>query len=432
MKSKFIKSTIILTIGGLITKVLGMLIKIVLTRTVSTEGIGLYMLVLPTFNLFITLATCGLPIAISKLVSEHKTNNKKMVLSLIPLILLYNFFLMLIIIFIAPILTRYFLNNEQTYYPLLAVGLTLPFISLSSIIKGYFFGKEQMFPHTLSNIVEQITRLTLTFLMVPKFLKYGLAIAVTVVVLINILSEFASIVTLLFFLPKNIYITKEDFHWDRSILKDILEISIPTTGSRLIGSICYFLEPIILTYVLLKVGYSNNFIVYEYGIINGYVYPLLLLPSFFTMAISNALLPVVSNNFARQNFSYTRNKIKQAIGISLLIGIPVTLIFVTIPEIPLKFIYNTTEGLAYIKLIAPFFLLHYIQSPLTASMQAMNLAKEAMYGTLIGSLLKLVSLYGFSLLSIGIWGLVISSLINIAFVTIHHLYYVNKALKKQH
>ena len=77
MKNKFIKSTIILIIGGRITKILGMIIKIVLTRTIGTEGISEYMLVLPTFNLFITLCNLGVPIAITKLVSEKKNNSKK-------------------------------------------------------------------------------------------------------------------------------------------------------------------------------------------------------------------------------------------------------------------------------------------------------------------------------------------------------------------
>ena len=76
MKNKFIISTIILIIGGLITKVLGMVIKIFLTRTIGTDGISLYMLVLPTFNLFITLCNLGVPTAITKLVSEKKKNSK--------------------------------------------------------------------------------------------------------------------------------------------------------------------------------------------------------------------------------------------------------------------------------------------------------------------------------------------------------------------
>ena len=71
-KSKFIKSTIILIIGGMITKLTSMVIKIVMTRLVGVEGIGIYMLISPTFMLLIGLAQFGFPIAISKLVSENK------------------------------------------------------------------------------------------------------------------------------------------------------------------------------------------------------------------------------------------------------------------------------------------------------------------------------------------------------------------------
>ena len=93
MKNKFIKSTIILIIGGLITKVLGMIIKIVLTRTIGTEGISEYMLVLPTFNLFITLCNLGVPIAITKLISEKKNSSKRIVIPTTIIVLLYDFIL---------------------------------------------------------------------------------------------------------------------------------------------------------------------------------------------------------------------------------------------------------------------------------------------------------------------------------------------------
>ena len=114
MKNKFIKSTIILIIGGLITKILGMIIKIVLTRTIGTEGISEYMLVLPTFNLFITLCNLGVPIAITKLVSEKKNNSKKIVIPTTILILLYNLILILIIIFSSKYLATNLLHREST------------------------------------------------------------------------------------------------------------------------------------------------------------------------------------------------------------------------------------------------------------------------------------------------------------------------------
>ena len=425
--NKFIKSTIILIIGGLITKILGMIIKIALTRSIGTDGISLYMLVLPTFNLFITLCNLGVPIAITKLVSEKKKSSKKIIIPTTYLILIYNLFLILIIIIISPYLANNLLHNSNTYYPLIAIGTTLPFIAVSSIIKGYFFGKENVLPCTLSNIIEQIVRLLLTILLVSHMIKYSLVIAVTTVVLINILSEGSSIIVLLFFLPKE-KINKEDLKKDNSLLKEIFGISIPTTTSRLIGSITYFLEPILLTNILKYTGYTTDYITLEYGIINGYVYPLLLLPSFFTLAISSAILPVISNSYSNNNKLYAKKKLKQAIFFSLLIGIPCTLLFILVPDKLLKLIYNTNLGINYIKITAPFFILHYIQAPLTSTLTGIGLSKEAMKGTLYGGIIKILSLIIFSLLKIGLYSLIISSILNIVVVTSHHLYHVKKQL----
>ena len=69
-KSKFIRSTLILLIGGMVTKILGMFIKIIMARSLGKTGMGLYMMIMPTFTLFIALAQLGLPASISKLVSE--------------------------------------------------------------------------------------------------------------------------------------------------------------------------------------------------------------------------------------------------------------------------------------------------------------------------------------------------------------------------
>lgn len=430
MKNKFIKSTIILVIGGFITKILGMVIKIVLTRTIKSEGISLYMLVLPTFNLFITLCNLGVPIAITKLISEKKKKSKSIILPIIPLVLLYDIILIIIIILIAPILSNNLLHNENTYMPIIAIGATLPFICISSIIKGYFFGKEKVFPNTLSNIIEQIVRMLLTILVVSYMMKYGIPLAVTSVVLINILSEASSIVVLLLFLPKD-RLTKEDFKIDNDMVKGIMSISLPTTATRLIGSITYFLEPIILTNILSYVGYSKEYITMEYGIINGYVNPLLLLPSFFTLAISSAILPIVSNSYSNKKYAYTKKKIKEAIIFSLIIGVPACIIIALAPELFLHLVYNTTLGVEYIKLIAPIFILYYIQAPLTSSLCGMGYTKKAMEGTLIASIIKILSLTILSLLKIGIYSLLISNALNIIIVTLHHAYYVKKYLKEK-
>lgn len=415
-------------IGGLLTKALGMIIKIVMSRKMGTTGLGLYMLVLPTFSLFIGLAQFGLPVAISKLVAEEKKNNRNLVFSLIPISFFVNLLIILFILFFAPILSKNLLHEPRSFYPILAIALVLPLTSLSGMLRSYFFGKQQMLPHVVSNVTEDIIRLILVALGIPLFLKQGLEFAVTFVILSNIVSELTSIIVLFFFLPKHFKLTKEDFKFNKSYTKEALSISVPNTASRLISSIGYFFEPIILTSVLLYVGYSNEYILNEYGILSGYVLQLLLLPSFFTNAISQALLPVVSKSYSDKNYSSTKRKIKQAIFYSLLIGVPVTIFFLVAPEIPLQIVYHTKEGVLYMRLLAPICLLQYIQAPLSFSLDAMGKGKAAMKATLIGTITRSTLLLILSFLKIGIWGLIIGISLNVIAVTLYEIKKVKEYL----
>lgn len=427
MKNKFIKSTIILIIGGGITKLLAMVIKIALARSIGNDGIGIYMMILPTFNLFITLSTLSLSTSLGKLIAE-KRSSKKVIFSSISFTMIYNFFLMIILIFLSKFISNTLLNNSITYYPILCISFTLPIIALSGILKGYFFGKNNMFPYTFENICEQIVRLLFIIFIVPKLLNISLILAISSLVLVNILSEGIAIIVMLLFIP-NKSLDKESFKVDKNIVKDVLNISIPSTGSRLIGSISYFLEPIILTYAMLKSGSSLSLITSEYGIVTGYVYALLLIPSFFTMAISTSLLPIISKNYAERNMRIVKKGLSQGMLFSLLIGCFFTILFMLFPNYILKFIYNTTLGSDYVRLIAPFFIFHYIQGPLTTYLQAINKAKCAMYGTLLGSIIKNILLFVLAICNYKIWSLIISTIVNILIVTIHHIIYTIKSFR---
>lgn len=429
-KNIFLKSVLILMIGGFITKIISMFIKIILARMIGSEGMGIYMLILPTFTLLMALAQLGFPVAISKLVAENTKNNKNLVFSVIPISMFLNIIIIVFLTLCSGYLSENLLHEPRSYYALIAIGFVLPFISISSILRGYFFGKQKMIPHVLSNITEDVVRLIVLIIGIPYFMKMGIEYAVCFIVLVNIISELTSIVILFFFLPKNFSISKKDILPNKINIKDVFNIGIPTTMSRIIGSIGAFLEPIILTGTLISLGYSNKFIVNEYGILNGFVMPLILLPSFFTLAISQALIPVISKSHSMGNLKYSKYKINQAIKYSLLIGIPATLIFELCPEIPMKFIYNTVDGINYVKVLAPICLLHYIQGPLTASLQAMGKAKEAMRGTLGGTIIRIISLIIFTRLNIGLWGLVIATGFSIVYTTIHQWLCINNELKR--
>lgn len=430
MKEKFIKSTFILLIGGLITKVLGMIIKIIMSRMIGAEGLGLYMLILPTFSLFIGISQFGLPIAVSKLIAEESKNNRRLIFSVIPISLIINLFLIGIIIVISPYLANNLLHNPDTYYSLIAIAIVIPFTSISSICRSYFFGKQRMLPHIISNILEDIVRLLIMLIGIPIFIKKGISYTVCFIILSNVISEIASILVLFFFLPKKIKIKKSDLKPSKLYIKESLSIGIPNTTGRFIGSIGYFLEPIILTSVLLHIGYSSNFITREYGILSGYVMPLLLLPSFFTMAISQALLPVISKEYAANNLLSVKRKIRQGIFFSLLVGIPATVCFTIIPKFFLLLIYHTTEGVNYMKILAPVCLLQYIQAPLSSCLDAMGKSKSVMLSSVLGMLVRTTLLFILSLLKIGLYGLIIAIATNVLVVTLYSLKKVREAVTK--
>lgn len=429
MKEKFIKSTLILIIGGLITKILGMVIKIITTRIIGLEGIGLYTMVMPSFNLFITIATLSLPLSLSKIVSENTYNNKKIIFGTIPFALLFNLLIIIFIFIIAKPFAIYFLKNENLILPIMSIGLTLPFITISGIAKGYFFGRQKMFPHVISNIIEQIVRISIIVIVLPNILKYNIIYSVTTLILINIISELASIIVLLLFLPKKFTIKKEYFRFEYNNFKNIASISIPNTLSRIISAIGIFLEPIILTFILTYIGHTNSYITNEYGIISGYVIPIVSLPSFLSGAISSALLPVLTKYNVSKNKIKLKTKLKQAITISLMIGIPFTIILFFFPKECLNLLFKETIGANYLKVASLIFLITYIQSPIISCLQAINKSKTIMKTTIISIIIKTISLIILTFLDIGMYSILISSLLSSIYTITEHIIVIKKYLK---
>ena len=206
-----------------------------------------------------------------------------------------------------------------------------------------------------------------------------------------------------------------------------MSVAIPTTSSRIIGNIGYFFEPIILTLTLTTIGYNNNFILNEYGIYNAYVLPLLTIPSFFIIALNTSLIPEISKN--KYNKTVIKKRLKQSITLSLLIGITSnTIVFIFTKQL-LNIIFDTSLGINYIKFLAPFFILLYLEGPLASTLQALNYAKYTMTVTIISTITKLITLFIFSLMHIGLYGLLIAEIINIFLVVYLNSKKIVKILK---
>ena len=255
---------------------------------------------MPSFSLLLSLSSFNIQLAISKEISSGK-RTKKVISNAIIIMTILNILLITLTIILAKPISINLLHNKETFLPLIACSLTLPFISIGYIIKGYFYGKQNVLPHMLSNIIEQTIKLILIIIILPIFKNHPPTIQITVFILLNIITETSSCIIMYLFLPKYINLKTIKITYDKEETKSLLNITIPSTSSRLIGNIGYFLEPIILTYTLLKTNYTKTYITTKYGIYNAYTIQTLLVPSFFITAISQSLIPEIARLYKNNN-----------------------------------------------------------------------------------------------------------------------------------
>ena len=416
----FFKSTIILLIGGIFGKLVGFILRLIVTRYLKTEGMGLYSMLNPTSSLLSVIAVFSYSNAVSKIISEETSRAKNLFLSIIPISILLNIIVIIIVILFAPFLSNVLLKEPRLLYPIISLSLVMPFMSFSSIIKGYFWGKQNMMPYMLSNFIEQVVRLIIIILFIDYFLNISLIHGICFIILVNIIGEISSNIIMILFMPR-IKIKLSDFKINFNEVRKIMNFCIPVTLSKILSSISYFLEPILITNMLLYVGYTNNYIVYEYGIVNAYALSTLLIPEFFTQNMSTSLVPELSKNYKNKNIDLCKKRIKQIVALSILIGGISTIIITIFPNFFLNILYKTNEGVDYIRLLSPFTLLFYIENPLVNSLQALGKTKQIFNITIKTSIIRIISIVLFSLLKIGMYALILSIIVYLISSTL--LYY---------
>ena len=141
--------------------------------------------------------------------------------------------------------------------------------------------------------------------------------------------------------------------------------------------------------------------------------------------MSTALIPEISKNY-QNNKNLVKKRIKQIVITSSFIGLLSTIIITIYPKFFLKLLFSTTKGVDYIRLLSPFAILFYIETPLINALTALGKTKELLSITLKVSFIRILSIIIFSLFKIGMYSLVISIIINLLMSTF--LYY--KKLKE--
>ncbi|RKQ37891.1 stage V sporulation protein B [Oceanobacillus halophilus] len=439
-KQTFLQGALVLIIAGMITRFLGFINRIVVARLMGEEGVGLYMMALPTLFLVMTLTQLGLPVAISKRVAEadaigDQTKVKRILIVSLVITSITSILFTVIMIIGAPFIASTLLTDERTLYPLIAISPIVPITAISAVLRGYFQGKQNMKPQSFAQVIEQVVRITCVAIFIKLLLPYGIEFAAAGAMISVILGEFVSLLYMIhrFKRKKKMKIRTHFFSYLKSskdTMKELFSIALPSTGSRMIGSVSNFLEPILVAQSLAIAGITTTLATKQYGELTGYVLPLLYLPTFITHSLAIALVPNISEAEAKNNRKLIHYRIHQSIRISFASGAIATIIL-TLFSVPiLTYMYGTGNASQIIMLMAPFYILLYIQSPLQAALQALDLARPAMWNSLIGAVVKFIVLFVLaSNPNFGIMGVAIAMSVGVVLITLLHLITLQKAIQ---
>ncbi|MFB5762152.1 stage V sporulation protein B [Paenibacillus medicaginis] len=442
-KQTFIQGAIILLAAGIINRLLGFVPRIMLPRIIGPEGVGLYQQGYPFFIVIITLITGGIPLAVAKLVAEAETEGRPerssriLYTSLEFTVALGMIFLILCLVF-APWITNHILTDNRVYHTFVSMTPMIVIVAVSSVYRGYFQGKQNMIPSAASSIAETVIRIIcviwFSYLLLPKGIEFAAAGAM----LGAMVGELIGMFVLLWQYvrhhkdpPKDIQ-PKGSLSGKVKILRPLLSLSIPVTASRLVGSISYLLESIVLMRSLAAAGIATAVATAQYGVLQGMIIPVLLLPGALTTSLAISLVPSLSEAAAGGNWTVVHSRLNQSLRLSLVTGAPFAVLMYVLAEPVCMLLYNSTEAAGMLKLMAPFALFIYIQAPLQAALQALNRPGQALMNTAAGAIIKITLIIALaSRPEYGIYGGVTAICVNSMAVTLLHGYSVSRLLGYQ-
>lgn len=458
-KQTFIQGTMILLVAGIVNRLLGFIPRIMLPRVIGAEGVGLYQLGYPFFLVLVTIITGGIPLAVAKLVAEAESSGKpERSVSILRTSLVFTtaagFLFTFLCLFGAPWVTRYVLTDPRVYHTFIAMSPMIIIVSVSSVYRGYFQGKQDMIPSAVSSIMETVARiigvLWFSYLLLPMGIAYAAAGAMLGVVA----GEVVGMGVLLWQYRRlqrreRLENTKASEKAESpatpadpdvsstpatapfgATLRRILRIAIPVTGSRLVGSLSYLLESITTARSLAIAGIGVAVATSQYGALQGMIIPLLLLPGALTSSLAVSLVPSLAEAQARGDVKTIHLRLHQSLRLALVTGAPFAAIMFVLAEPICRLVYNDDTIGGMLKIMAPFALLLYIQTPLQATLQALDKPGRALINTLVGAIIKIsLIFYLASNPDLGIYGAIIAIIINFVVVTVMHGYSVSKTLR---
>ena len=418
----FVSGTIILMFAGFIVRILGFVYRIYLSNLIGAEGMGLFQLIAPVYSLIILTLTSGVSIAVSKTVAaelarNHPANLKRITTCALVVVTFCGLLVSALIYANADFIVNVILKDSRTYYSVLLLVPCIPLISASSALKGYFYGIQEVAPTAVSQVVEQLVRISLVMATAGWLASLGLEYACAVATAGMAAGEIANLIVLyaVYSCKKKGDQGKRPFlglKRKRHILKELLVISLPVSFNRFITSIMSAVEMILIPRRLLAGGMDYQDSIEEYGRLYGMAMPLLFFPSLVTSSLATTLVPAISEAISLRNFKMANYRISRSIQFTFVLGFIFMSLFLAFPNEIGSMAYRKEKigGMLYALSFACIFL--YLQQTLLGILNGLGKQGVSLRNSIAGSVIRIgfvyfcVPLYG-----IGgyVWGLVTSS-----------------------
>lgn len=331
-RNNLLTGAFVLSVGGILAKIFSAVYRIALTRILGGVGIGLYQLVFPFYSLCVVLATAGLPMAISKVIAKNKGSERQILKKSFLFVSLLALVLTAILVISSGGLAA-IQGEKQISVCYLILAPTIIVVSVASVLRGYFQGRQNFTPSAISNIAEQFVKLACGLTLSILLIKISLIAAIIGAMISIVVGEIASVIILLLCFKKEKFVNVLNTEIStKEILKDVLPITI----TNLILPIASFVDSLIVVN-LLATNLARNISIYFYGLESGAVNNLISLPTIFSFAIASVILPNISGTKHAFNKNF---KLNLCLKIILIICVPCVVCFLLLPKQIIRLLYG--------------------------------------------------------------------------------------------
>lgn len=358
-------------------KFAALIFNIYISNQIGSEAVGVFSLVMAVYLFFITVATSGLNIAVTVIVSEKFALNKnKQAIKAIRTCIFFSLLLGIaaggLILLFSNFITSKCLHNMVSSRPLFYIAIGLPFIAMSSCISSYFTTVRKAYKNAISQVFEFTIKMFATIILLKINISNGVEAICISLILADVISEVCSFTLIFILYIIDIRLKKLENVRSFGQRFNILKIAFPVAVTSYIRSGLSTLKQLIIPTQLEKSGISCSRALSQYGMINGMVLPVITFPTVLTDSYSMLLIPEFSTYVAQKNYkaiNYIANKIfKITCAFTMCIC---SIFFIFSNDLGLA-IYNNIEIGYYFKIFTPFIFFMYMDHIIDCILKGLN------------------------------------------------------------